>query len=231
MPTVMNTSPKTPHTKTRKQVPSLTQSCLTWAEFLRPFFHNTSTYLRHCRAPCKSRSHGFVVALYLILPLTNAAAELPVLKTKKPSSHLPAPDQRRLPECQLWPLSQTGLVQFQLNNPYPYGWRVLSWKTPFDAWFSEFLTIADDKHSLSYRGALAKRGAPTEEDYIQLQPMQTLSVTLDLSQAYRLTPGQYLITLLPLQLEALDFISEAQAPSERAEILTLHCPSLSLTIP
>jgi hypothetical protein len=230
MPTVMNTLPKIHHIKTRKYVPSLTQPCLIWADLFRPFFLFTFTFMNHCRFPNKSHFYGFAVALCLILPVTNTAAEIPAVKTK--SSSLPPESQpRQLPECQLLPLPDSGQIRFQLSNPHPYGWRILSWKTPFDAWFSEFLTIADDNHSLGYRGALAKRGAPSEEDYVQLLPMQTLSVMLDLSQAYSLTPGQYQVTLLPLQLQALDFISEAQVPSERAEILMLQCPSLTLTFP
>jgi hypothetical protein len=106
-------------------------------------------------------------------------------------------------KCELTTTSQIGQLQFSVRNTGTNSWQFLSWNTPFDAWFSKFMTLTRGEATIEYQGALAKRGKPQSEDFIQLKPMQTLTVDLDLTQAYMLTSGQYQITISPILLENL----------------------------
>ncbi|WP_124015472.1 hypothetical protein [Shewanella vesiculosa] len=132
-------------------------------------------------------------------------------------------------QCSLNTTSKIGQLQFSVSNAGTTGWQFLSWNTPFDAWFSQFMTITRGGTAIEYQGALAKRAKPQSEDFIQLNPMQTVIAYLDLTQAYRLTPGHYKITLSPIVLEALPTnmptLNSIEQPSYK-----LQCNSLMLEI-
>ncbi|MCL1117510.1 MULTISPECIES: hypothetical protein [Pseudomonadati] len=117
--------------------------------------------------------------------------------------------------CELTTTPQNGQLQFSMRNSGTNSWQFLSWNTPFDAWFSQFMTITRAGKSVQYQGALAKRGKPQSEDFIQLKPMQTLTVDLDLTQAYMLTPGTYQITISPILLEMLPTNLPDLSPTEQ----------------
>jgi hypothetical protein len=132
-------------------------------------------------------------------------------------------------QCALITTSQVGQLQFSVSNIGTTGWQFLSWNTPFDAWFSQFMTVTRSGATIEYQGALAKRGKPQSEDFIQLNPMQTVTIDVDLTQAYRLTPGQYKITIAPMLLEALPTNLPALSPIEQHPH-KIQCNTLMLEI-
>lgn len=132
-------------------------------------------------------------------------------------------------QCTLIATPTTGQIQFTIRNTDTTPWQFLSWNTPFDAWFSQFLTITHAGTPLKYQGALAKRGKPQEEDFILLDAMQTLTINLDLLQAYKIPPGQYQVTIVPIPLAARQNNSLTR-PHTAQESFLLHCNTLALTI-
>ncbi|MXR68821.1 protease [Shewanella insulae] len=130
-----------------------------------------------------------------------------------------------LPYCHLIKAEQGNTLTFEISVPANTHWYLLSWHTPFDAWFSNFLTLTDlnSHQSLQYQGALAKRGEPTDEDYLLLPAGESLSVSLDLAQAFAIRPGRYQAALRPLRLYR-DLNDKAQSTS-------LECPTLEVNLP
>jgi hypothetical protein len=128
--------------------------------------------------------------------------------------------------CSIATTDDKKVIQVSLTNQSSHTWQFLSWHTPFDAWFSRFMSITilggeRDGETVQYQGALAKRGTPNSEDYLQLTAEASLSVELDLAQAYELPSADYLITINPFELHQVD--NESQS-------FTLTCPALRLTL-
>jgi hypothetical protein len=118
------------------------------------------------------------------------------------------------------------VILISISNQSKQTWRFLSWHTPFDAWFSRFMSITvlsgeKEGETVQYQGALAKRGEPNAEDYETLASGASLSVELDLAQAYELPSANYLITINPFELHEMG--NESQG-------FTLVCPSLKLAL-
>jgi hypothetical protein len=128
--------------------------------------------------------------------------------------------------CSITTTDEKKVIRVSLTNQGSHTWQFLSWHTPFDAWFSHFMSITilggeRDGETVQYQGALAKRGSPNSEDYLQLTAEASLSVELDLAQAYELPSADYLITINPFELHQVD--NESQS-------FTLTCPTLRLTL-
>jgi hypothetical protein len=128
--------------------------------------------------------------------------------------------------CSIATTDDKKVIQVSLTNQSSHTWQFLSWHTPFDAWFSHFMSITilggkRDGETMQYQGALAKRGSPNAEDYLQLAAEASLSVELDLAQAYELPSANYLITINPFELHQVD---------NKSQSFTLTCPALRLTL-
>lgn len=125
--------------------------------------------------------------------------------------------------CEFNASDKPDTINFIITNNDANLWSFLSWHTPFDAWFSEFMTITTvDGSALLYQGALAKRGAPRAADMMRIIPGKPLSVQLNLSQAYQIPPATYLIKIKPFSLKTL---------MDPKETFILHCPPFTLRIP
>ncbi|MBB1268171.1 hypothetical protein [Shewanella sp. SR44-3] len=128
--------------------------------------------------------------------------------------------------CSITTTDDKKVIQVSLTNQSSHTWQLLSWHTPFDAWFSRFMSVTviggeKDGEIVPYQGALAKRGAPNAEDYLQLAAKTSLSVTLDLAQAYELPSADYLITINPFELHQVD---------NKSKSFTLACPTIKLAL-
>ncbi|CAM4202871.1 hypothetical protein SHAQ108633_18860 [Shewanella aquimarina] len=130
-----------------------------------------------------------------------------------------------LPTCRLLKAEQDNTLTFEIQAPTETSWYLLSWHTPFDAWFSEFLTLTDlsNQQKLDYQGALAKRGEPLDDDYLLLPAGKSLTVSLALAQAFEIPPGRYRAALKPMRLY--------QDLSDKQLITTLECPALEVELP
>ena len=87
-------------------------------------------------------------------------------------------------------------VRFIVTNNSPDPVHVLKWLTPLEPFNSEVFLVTKNGKPIEYIGRLVKRGAPTEKDYITIQPNESVSNTLDISEAYAITEiGDYQIQL------------------------------------
>jgi hypothetical protein len=125
--------------------------------------------------------------------------------------------------CKIKATDQINELSFTVTNHDTLTWTFLSWGTPFDAWFSQFMTISTvDGVALIYQGALAKRGQPSAQDMIRISAGKTLSVKLDLNQAYQIPPANYLVKIRPFPL--------TQLGDPKTEFL-LRCAPFTLRVP
>ncbi|WP_462153062.1 hypothetical protein [Pseudoalteromonas xiamenensis] len=85
-------------------------------------------------------------------------------------------------------------VEFTIKNNTRTEAEILTWLTPLEGfWSSLFILRNQQNNELTYQGPMAKRVAPTPEDYLHLKPNETFSTSLDLTQAYEMTPGKYVL--------------------------------------
>ena len=85
-----------------------------------------------------------------------------------------------------------GAVRFTMTNTSGETVKVLKWQTPFYGVENNLFAVYYGGEKIDYTGMYAKRGAPTEDDYMTFAPHQSQSVVLDLSENYDLArTGQY----------------------------------------
>lgn len=85
-------------------------------------------------------------------------------------------------------------LTFELTNLGADSVSVLRWQMPADELEADLLVVERDGVAVPYQGMLAKRPAPTAEDYVEILPGETFSVTFDPSAAYDMTVrGEYTI--------------------------------------
>lgn len=128
------------------------------------------------------------------------------------------------PQCKLSQHGNEAKLLFTLHNPSEQPWRFLQWKTPFDAWFSEFIHITHKGVQIPYEGALMKRGEPNKEDYLILKAGENVQVELELAQAFRLNNGEYTVEISPILLTPL---TKSQLENSNLE---LTCPKIRINL-
>jgi hypothetical protein len=115
-------------------------------------------------------------------------------------------------------------LQFRLQSHLPYQVSVLTWYTPLEGFFSPLVQIQNAQgQELKYQGIKLKRLTPTAQDYLALAAKQSLTAYIDLTQAYDLPPGHYLVTSASYKI---------RYQAAQAEPLEFQCPpqTLSFTI-
>jgi hypothetical protein len=72
--------------------------------------------------------------------------------------------------------------------------RFCDYHTPFEGVRNAFMeVVGQDGKRVDYAGMMAKRAAPTAEDYRTVAPGKTDEATFDLTQGYALSPGRYTV--------------------------------------
>jgi peptidyl-Lys metalloendopeptidase len=85
-------------------------------------------------------------------------------------------------------------LTFELTNLGADSVSVLRWQMPAADLEADLLIVERDGVAVPYEGMLAKRPAPSAEDYVEILPGETFSVTFDPSAAYDMTVrGEYTI--------------------------------------
>lgn len=83
-------------------------------------------------------------------------------------------------------------VRFTLTNTTSAPITVLKWHTPLEGFNSDMFVVERDGRRVPYVGREVKRGAPGPEDYVTIEPGQSVSADLDLSEGYALAErGRY----------------------------------------
>lgn len=169
--------------------------------------------------------HALAVLLFLLLISSNADGHAIDDKHLDGALNMTSPIS-----CSVTTTDEKQVILVSLTNHSSHTWQFLSWHTPFDAWFSRFMSITvlggerdgeKEGETVQYQGALAKRGEPNAEDYETLASGASLAVELDLVQAYELPSANYLITINPFELHPVGNDSQS---------FTLVCPTLKLEL-
>ena len=93
-------------------------------------------------------------------------------------------------------LSHGVYLTFTVTNLTDHELQLLSWYTPFEGFLSDLFIIKSDAGDpLDYNGMMVKRSKPSIEDYLILPTKKKVEITLDLTQAYSLTQGEYTVQL------------------------------------
>lgn len=75
-------------------------------------------------------------------------------------------------------------LTFSLTNESKETIRVLKWHTPLEGLKSNMFNVEHEGKKAVYLGRVYKRGVPTEDDYLTLQPGQTVKKEVDLTEEY-----------------------------------------------
>ena len=91
-----------------------------------------------------------------------------------------------------YPVGEPVNLRFALHNQTNRPLYVLTWYTPLEGMAGEILQVTRDGEKLPYQGMLAKRGDPSRDEYVVIEPGETASAEVDLRVGYDLsTPGSY----------------------------------------
>lgn len=148
----------------------------------------------------------------------------------------PAPAPAAL-ECRLEaepPLTAGGPVHVRLSLTRPAGPPVyaLIWNTPFEQrWKGTIFSVTRDGQEIAYTGPMTKRGDPTREEYLEIEPGQPAVATADLAQVYDLSqPGNYEVKVVQGLADVTTDAASVPRPRDRHEGAGLECGTLNLPV-
>ena len=75
-------------------------------------------------------------------------------------------------------------LKFTLINNSDSRVYVLKWHTPFEGIRHNMFRISHGDKSAVYLGILVKRGVPTPEDYLAVEPNSSLTTKIELTEFY-----------------------------------------------
>jgi peptidyl-Lys metalloendopeptidase len=102
--------------------------------------------------------------------------------------------------------SEAIVARWTLHNDTLETRGVLVWHTPLAGFSNDLFYVERDGEPVPYTGKLVKWGAPTAEDYVEIESGGSVSAAFDPSAVYDMSqPGQYTIVYRTelLELEAL----------------------------
>jgi hypothetical protein len=140
-------------------------------------------------------------------------------------------------ECRLEavpPLVAGGPVKigFTLRNTTQAPVRVLRWNTPLEGWKGTILQVSFQGFDRPYQGPMFKRGEPGREEYVEIPAGESVSATVDLSQAYEMKdPGPYQVKVVGGLQDVVTGGEPAPRPLEQHQPGALSCGELLLNIP
>jgi len=93
-------------------------------------------------------------------------------------------------------LSEGIYITFSVLNNTSEEYSLLTWYTPFEGFMSNLFIIEDNQgNKVEYQGPMVKRSSPLLEDYIAIPAGKKKLITLDLTQVYQLTKGDFNLKL------------------------------------
>jgi len=110
---------------------------------------------------------------------------------------------------------------FTVTNLTDNPLQLLRWYTPFEGFLSKLFIIKNKVgEPLNYNGMMVKRSTASNDDYLILPAKEKVKITLNLTQAYSLSSGEYTVQLFPKNLQYL----------QHEEHLTTQCSANILKI-
>ena len=106
-------------------------------------------------------------------------------------------------------------LKFVLKNVSETPLYILRWYTPIEGIAGEIFRVTRDGQTVPYRGIVAYRNPPTADEYIWLNPGESVSAVVNLGEAYDFSKtGEYRIRFLPPRISHI-----ARTESEMAKTL------------
>jgi peptidyl-Lys metalloendopeptidase len=116
-------------------------------------------------------------------------------------------------------------MSFTMRNEGDKAISVLKWQTPFFGIEHDLFDVNVGGMDAEYNGRWIKRGAPTAEDWMTLQPGEARSIEIDLSEAYDFSAtGQYQMKY------AIDLVQsdDARGPRGKAALTSKRVESFPI---
>lgn len=115
------------------------------------------------------------------------------------------------------------VLHVSITNPTGSELKILKWLTPVNGVVESLFTVSRDGVAVNYLGMIAKRAAPTDQDYIVLAAGETLVRDVDLATYYDLSvAGNYVIKYNVTSMNLYDF------QSKNAESMISNMVALSI---
>lgn len=84
------------------------------------------------------------------------------------------------------------VIHFTLENVSAEPLTVLTWYTPLEGLYGDIFSVTRDGEEVLYQGRMVKRDDPHPEDYVRIEPGDSVSAEVDLARGYGLsTAGEY----------------------------------------
>ena len=219
---------------------SLTLSDLFWTEIdcMEPagVMEQEQAYLKALNAAVRYRVAGERLEAY-------DEAGMQILAFVKPNSVALAEEEmptRRAAEFSLdctlemdetYPVGEPVNLVLVLRNPTEGPVYVLTWYTPLEGMAGDIFEVTQDGKQLPYQGMLAKRGDPTREAYVAIEPGETASAQVDLRAGYDLSaPGSYQLQFTAGLQDVTDDASLVPQERDDHQPQSLSCSTASFRI-
>lgn len=122
-------------------------------------------------------------------------------------------------------------LHFSLHNLTDRTLYVLTWYTPLEGVAGEIFSVTRDSEEVPYRGILAKRGDPSRDEYVVVNPGASVSAVVNLAEDYDLSqPGRYHVEFTSRLNDVTDDESSIPRRSEEHQPKALRCNAVSFEI-
>jgi heat shock protein HslJ len=130
-----------------------------------------------------------------------------------------------------YPVGEPVNLRFELHNQTDRPLYVLNWYTPLEGIAGEIFQVTRNGEELLYQGMLAKRGDPTREEYIAIEPGEVTSAEVDLRTGYDLsTPGSYQVQFTTGLQDVTDDASLVPRKRDDHRPQSLSCNTVSFGV-
>jgi peptidyl-Lys metalloendopeptidase len=130
-----------------------------------------------------------------------------------------------------YPVDEPVSLRFALHNPTDRPLYVLTWYTPLEGMAGEILRVTRSGEKLLYQGVLAKRGDPTRDEYVVIEPGEAASAEVDLRTGYDLsTPGSYQVQFTRGLQDVTDDVASVPRKQGDHRPQSLACNTVSFSI-
>jgi peptidyl-Lys metalloendopeptidase len=152
-----------------------------------------------------------------------------------PSAIAPAAASNLACALSVTPTARAGApveVTLKLTNHSAKTVYVLRWQTPLEGQLlGDAFHVTRAGAEQSYKGAMAKRGSPSSDNYAKIAPKGSVEGKADLSQAYGLTtPGRYRIEFRGTVMDFSEATPDTSRTIDRLQPASVSCPSVETVI-
>jgi len=86
------------------------------------------------------------------------------------------------------------ILTFALSNNSNQSVSLLKWHTPLEGILNDMFWVKREEEATDYLGKMVKRAAPKPEDYLTLEPKESVSTDFDISEVYDISKsGNYTV--------------------------------------